>query len=220
MTVGRLSAARARRAQLTATVVVPAPPFAPRNTWVTHGCRRRPCAASRRAAVRRTAPWNDSSIVREACVAPPGPGKNSFAPARIAWRIRSGSAAAAMAKIAAADAPRAAARSRPCPDDASRADVDDDDVGPPLVRGPAVLDDADRHAAAAQQARDLALELLVVADDRCCELCHGSSSTARAGSLSGTRLAGAASRPVTDAADRGYAPDDSLPGIRSTKKPR
>ena len=42
-------------------------------------------AAAWRAAVRRTAPWKDSSIVRDACEVPPGfHGKNSFAPARMA----------------------------------------------------------------------------------------------------------------------------------------
>jgi hypothetical protein len=58
-------------------------------------------AASRRAAVRRTAPWNDSSVARAACDPSAAfQGKNSFAPARMAWRIRSGSAAAAIAMIA------------------------------------------------------------------------------------------------------------------------
>ena len=90
----------------------------------TRESRRAGCApavaASRRAAVRRTAPWNDSSIARDACVAPPGVhGKNSFAPARIAWRIRSGSAPPRSRRSPAPDAPRAAARSPPCPDEAS-----------------------------------------------------------------------------------------------------
>jgi hypothetical protein len=65
----------------------------------------------------RTAPWNDSSVLR----ATPSPvhGKNSLAPARIACRIRSGSAEPATAKIA---TPGCAARSRSIvaiPDDAS-----------------------------------------------------------------------------------------------------
>ncbi len=85
MTVGRFVRRASSTAQLTATVVVPAPPLAPRNTCVTHGGLALAVAASRRAAVRRTAPWNDSSIERDAAVAPPGfHGKNSLAPARIA----------------------------------------------------------------------------------------------------------------------------------------
>ena len=85
MTVGRFDSRASSTAQFTATVVVPAPPLAPRNTCVTHGCLAPASAASRRAAVRRTAPWNDSSIARDACVSPPGvQGKNSLAPARIA----------------------------------------------------------------------------------------------------------------------------------------
>ena len=116
--VGRLVSRASSTAQFTATVVVPAPPLAPRNTCVTHGCRAPAVAASRRAAVLRTAPWNDSS---GAATPPPVRvhGKNSFAPARIAWRIRSGSAAPATAKIATAGC---AARSRSIvaiPDEAS-----------------------------------------------------------------------------------------------------
>jgi hypothetical protein len=88
-------------AEFTDTVVVPAPPLAPRKTTVMHGGLAPACAASRRAAVRRTAPWNDSSIARDACVPPPGvQGKNSLAPARIACRMRSGSAAFAIANTA------------------------------------------------------------------------------------------------------------------------
>ena len=73
--------------------------------------RLAPCVTSRRAAVRRMAPWNVSSAG--------GQTKNSFAPARIAWRIRSGSALSATAKMLDAGA---AARRRSMPaiaDDAS-----------------------------------------------------------------------------------------------------
>ena len=85
MIVGRFDSRASSTAQLTDTVVVPAPPLAPRNTWVTQGCRAPALDASRRAAVRRTAPLNDSSIARDAGVAPPVfQGKNSLAPARIA----------------------------------------------------------------------------------------------------------------------------------------
>ena len=61
-------------AQLTPSVVVPAPPFEPKNTSVVAGGRA-PCVVSRRAASRRTALWNVSSIG--------GQVKNSLAPARI-----------------------------------------------------------------------------------------------------------------------------------------
>ena len=85
ITVGRFDSRASSTAQLTDTVVVPAPPLVPRNTWVTHGCLVPALDASRRAAMRRTAPWNDSSIARDAGVAPPVfQGKNSLAPARIA----------------------------------------------------------------------------------------------------------------------------------------
>ena len=60
MIVGRLVSRASSTPQLTATVVVPAPPLAPRNACVTHGGLAPAVAASRRAAVRRTAPWNDS----------------------------------------------------------------------------------------------------------------------------------------------------------------
>ena len=56
MTVGRLVSRASSTAQLTATVVVPAPPLAPRNAWVTQGGLALAEAASRRAAERRTAP--------------------------------------------------------------------------------------------------------------------------------------------------------------------
>jgi len=75
---------------LTASVVVPAPPLAPKNTSVVAGGFA-PCVVSRRAAVRRMAPWKVSSGG--------GQVKNSFAPARIDCRIRSGSACIATAKI-------------------------------------------------------------------------------------------------------------------------
>ncbi len=74
--VGRLVSRASSTPQFTATVVVPAPPLAPRNACVTHGGLAPAVAASRRVAVRRTAPWNDSSIAREAWVgSPPRPGE-------------------------------------------------------------------------------------------------------------------------------------------------
>ena len=57
ITVGRLLRRASSTPQLTATVVVPAPPFAPKNTSVDDACRA-PCVVSRRADVRRMAPWN------------------------------------------------------------------------------------------------------------------------------------------------------------------
>ena len=99
--VERLVSRASSTPQLTAIVVVPAPPLAPRKAWVTQGGLALAVAASRRVAVRRTAPWNASSVARP--LEEPSPtfqGKNSFAPARMACRIRSDSAAVAMAKIA------------------------------------------------------------------------------------------------------------------------
>ena len=53
------------------------------------------------------------------------------------------------------------------------ADVDDDDrSGAPSLTA---FDDADGHAAGAEQSRDLPFEFFVVADDRCCKLGHRSS---------------------------------------------
>ena len=172
--VGRFVSRASSTAQFTATVVVPAPPFAPRNTCVTHGGLAPAVAASRRAAVRRTAPWNDSSIARDACVAPPGfHGKNSFAPARIAWRIRSGSAAAAMAKIATVGCPARSRSMAAMPDEASARMSTTTTSGPAVSLPACALDDADRDAARAQKRCDLPLEFVVVTDDGCRELCHG-----------------------------------------------
>ncbi len=95
MTVDFLLKRASSTPQLTATVVVPAPPFAPKHTSVVADSRA-PCAVSRRAAVRRIAPWNVSSSG--------GHVKNSFAPARIDSRISSGLASSAIANIAAPDA--------------------------------------------------------------------------------------------------------------------
>jgi hypothetical protein len=120
MIVGRFDTRASSTAQFTATVVVPAPPLAPRNTCVTQGCRAPAVAASRRAAVRRTEPWKDSSIDRDCGVSPPGShGKNSLAPARIAWRMRSGSVAVATAKIASDGLPARSRSMAAIPDDTS-----------------------------------------------------------------------------------------------------
>ena len=172
ITVGRLVRRASSTAQLTATVVVPAPPLAPRNACVTHGGLAPALAASRRAAVRRTAPWNDSSVARAA--ADPSTafqGKNSLAPARIAWRISSGSGAAAMTKIARLALLGAEPLDRRHPRRGVGADVDDHQIRRRPF-GAASLDDADRHAARAKQVRDLPFELVVVADDLGGELGH------------------------------------------------
>ena len=52
------------------------------------------------------------------------------------------------------------------------ADVDDIQIGRAVADG---FDDADGHAAGAEQSRDLPFEFFVVADDRCCKLGHRSS---------------------------------------------
>ena len=137
-----------------------------RRTRASCAAGRAPCVVSRRAAVRRMAPWNVSSAG--------GQMKNSFAPARIDWRIRSGSAASATAKIA------GAGRRRAQPLDAGHrrrrvaADVDDDEVGRQCRRGRTVVDDADRDGARAQQPPDLLLERVVRRDDETDELRHES----------------------------------------------
>ena len=71
MTVDRLLRRASSTPQLTATSSCPAPPLAPKNTSVV-AVGRAPCAVSRRAAVRRMAPWKVSSAG--------GQVKNSFAP--------------------------------------------------------------------------------------------------------------------------------------------
>src|SRR5258708_18196737 len=100
MTVDRLLRRASSTAQFTDVVVVPAPPFAPKKTSVIAEGRA-PMAVSRRAAGGRTARGNVSSTG--------GDVKNSFAPARIDCRMRSGSAASATAKM---PAPGTPARSR------------------------------------------------------------------------------------------------------------
>ena len=81
--------------------------------------------------------------------------KNSFAPARIACRIRSGSAVGATAKMPAPGA----AGAQPLDGRHRRrrvaADVDDDEVGRRAVARRPIVDDADRHRARAQQPSDL-----------------------------------------------------------------
>ena len=85
------------------------------ETWVTHGWREPACAASRRDAVLRIAPWNDSSIDRDAWLCPPGSqGKNSWprrASRRGSDRIRLPSPRRRW--LSTGDRP-AAARSPPC----------------------------------------------------------------------------------------------------------
>ena len=61
MSVDRFVSRASSTAQLTATVVVPAPPLAPKKTCVTEGCRAEACAVSRRAAVRRTSARRESA---------------------------------------------------------------------------------------------------------------------------------------------------------------
>ena len=97
--VDRLVSRARSTPQLTAIVVVPVPPFAPKNTSVVAPGVVTVCA-SRRLAARRIASWN--------VLLGGGQVKNSFAPARIASRMVSGSAASAIMKIpAAGDAARA-----------------------------------------------------------------------------------------------------------------
>ena len=52
-------------------------------------------------------------------------------------------------------------------------DVDEDDIGSDAFGCGAAFGDADGHAAGAHQTRDLPFEFFVLADDECCQLCHG-----------------------------------------------
>ena len=158
MSVGRLLSRASSTAQFTATVVVPAPPLAPKNTSVASGGWRAPAGEARGARPCDAAPWNVSS----------GGGhvKNSLAPARIACRIRSGSAVARDGEdrhrrvFAAQPLDR---RHRPT---ASSRDVDDDQVGCVCSPRGGARREADRDAAG-NAAGDLRVELVVLADDRC-----------------------------------------------------
>src|SRR5688572_3164171 len=90
MIVGRLLKRASSTAQFTPTVVVPEPPFAPTNAMVV--ARGRVAGeALRRDVARAIASWNVLSDV--------GHAKNSFAPARIACRMRSGFASTETMKI-------------------------------------------------------------------------------------------------------------------------
>ncbi len=90
MMVGRLLSRASSTALLTASVVVPEPPLAPKNTSVV--AWRAPDADCRRAAARASASEN------AACTG--GHVRNSFAPARIACRMTSGCASSATTKMA------------------------------------------------------------------------------------------------------------------------
>ena len=120
MIVGRFDSRASSTAQLTATVVVPAPPLAPRNTCVTHGWLR---AGVRRLAPRGGLPHRavERLLHRARRLRLPArrPGEELVGAGAHRLRIRSGSAAAAIAKIA---TPPWVARSRSMaamPDEAS-----------------------------------------------------------------------------------------------------
>jgi hypothetical protein len=129
-------------------------------------------AASRRVAVRRTAPVNDSSIAARRRPSAVFHGKELVGAGAHRLEDQVGSAAAAIAKIASLAARRAAARSRPCPTRRRRGCRRRRDRRRPSA---CAFDDADGHAAGAEQSRDLPFEFFVVADDRCCKLGHRSS---------------------------------------------
>ena len=170
-TVGRFVSRAISTAVLTATVVVPEPPLAPRNTCVTQGWRAPAVAASRRAAVRRIAPWKDSSNVRPPAAA--FHAKNSFAPARIACRISSGSDVDATAKIETCGMPRPQTLDSGHAGRSVGPDVDDEDIGHDRLAGAPLFDDRHRDTACAQHARHFPLALLVVTENRNRELGHG-----------------------------------------------
>ena len=176
MIVGRFDSRASSTAQFTATVVVPAPPLAPRNTCVTHGCLVPAEVASRRAAIRRTAPWNDSSIARDGLVWPPGVQAEELVGAG-AHRLEDQVGLGGRRDREDGDGAVAGAHALDGRHSRRRvgADVDDEDVG----RGAsdAALDDHHRNPAGAQQPCDLPFELFVVADDGCCKLCHGTLLT-------------------------------------------
>src|SRR2546427_1033277 len=100
MSVGRFDSRAISIALFTANVVVPTPPLAPKNAIVRLVRRSVPFAARMRSPVRANAVRKASSS--EAVPSSfDGQARNSFAPARIAWRICSGSFVAATAKMAA-----------------------------------------------------------------------------------------------------------------------
>ena len=195
MTVGRFVSRASSTAQFTATVVVPAPPLAPRNTCVTHGCRAPAVRGSRRAP--SAAPRRGTTP--PSCATPASRRRRSTG--RTRWRRRASPGGSARARLRPrsrrSPSPGCAARSRSMaamPGRRVAADVDDDEVGPRRSapgRRSSRMPTGTPHARSS--ARDLALELFVVADDRCCELCHG-SSTERAESL-GERAVGVPGRP-------------------------
>ena len=81
-------------------VVVPLPPFAPKNESVRPPGPLPVLFARIRAATDRMASWTPSTIVSGGSSASGGQGKNSLAPARMACRIKSGSATPAMVTMA------------------------------------------------------------------------------------------------------------------------
>ena len=172
MTVGALGErAPARRAQFTAIVVVPAPPLAPKNTSVTHGGfapasppRAAPPSGARR---RGTIPRSPGPTARHRRPQV----KNSFAPARIACRIRSGSARVRDGEDRGAGSAGAQPLDGGHARRGVRPDVDDDDVRRRAVLRGAALDDAHgdaaRSAACARSARLNSSSWLTIAAVSC-----------------------------------------------------
>ena len=196
-------------------------------------CRRRPWRRETRAS--RTAAWRRRSPPRGAPrsaaprrgTIPPSRAPPAIPPPRsrerTRWRRRASPGGSDRARrpprsrrSPGSRCSRAAARSPPCPT-RRRTRMSTTTRSGPLPSADAPFDDADRHAAGAQQARDLPLELVVVADDLRRELGHGYCTSRMAFGIDAGRRAGASCR---DAADRSDAAVDVVcPCIRSTKKP-
>ena len=129
--------------------------------------------------------------------------KNSFAPARIDCRIRSGSAAVATAKIA------GGRRGRAQPLDGGHrrrgvaADVDDDEVGRSAVADG--VDNAHRDGAGTHEAADVLLERVVRRDNQTSDMGHVTSPISRVESPAQTSLRGAAVPVEHFGADRMHA---------------
>ena len=215
--VARFVSRASSTAQFTATVVVPAPPLAPRNTTVIHGGRAPAWAASRRAAVRRTAPWNDSSMARDAWLAPPGfHGKNSFAPARIACRIRSGSAAVAIANTAMLLLPARRRSMDAIPDDASERMSTTTRSGPTpsAVARPSTIPTGTPPARSNRETCRLnSSSCVTIAAANCAIVSYCTSRIDWGNALGGPGL------PLRNPPIGVMCPTTSLPCILSTKKP-
>ena len=173
MIVGRLDIRASSTAQFTDTVVVPAPPLAPRNTW--RDARLARAGVGRLASGRGLADRAVEGLFHRA--------RRLRLPARRPGKelVRAGAHRAEdqvrfRGQRDREDRHRRVRRAQPFDRRHARSrvrpQVDDRDVGMRPVRGRAAVDDADGDPARPQQRGRLAFEFVIVADDERCELCH------------------------------------------------